>query len=492
LGSELGDVIEYDIVVTNTGNVTLTNIEITDANADVGSIIGSPIASLAAGDSFTVTANQTITQSDLDAGYIENSAIAIGNSPGNTEDVSDVSDAGDESVETANGDGTIDGITDNDPTVTILTQLPELTFVKTSEVDEVAVGAIVNYLFTITNTGNVTIDTIFIDDALTESSNLIITPSILSPGEEGIATATYKITQADINNGEVINSATVMGEDPTGAIIMDVSDSGDEAVDEDGDNDPTNDPTITELIQESNLKLTKMGVYVDVNNDELPNVGDEIHYTFTVENNGNTDITNIVLTDPLTGVVITGDPIDLLVGEINTTNFTAVYTLTAEDIVIGTVTNQAMVTGQDPNGDDVIDLSDYILDDVNIDLDGDGDFEDKTVTIIEGAFSDLDDNIIIYTGISPNGDGVNDEFRIIGLQNLPDNTLSIFNRWGVKVFEQDGYEQPGVRFFKGISNGRVTVTEKEQLPVGTYYYVLEYINTGGSRKSKAGYLYINR
>ncbi|WP_299250030.1 hypothetical protein, partial [uncultured Aquimarina sp.] len=71
-GSALNDVIEYDIVVTNTGNVTLTDIEITDDNADAGSIVGSPILTLAPGASVTVTANQTITQSDLDAGYIEN------------------------------------------------------------------------------------------------------------------------------------------------------------------------------------------------------------------------------------------------------------------------------------------------------------------------------------------------------------------------------------------------------------------------------------
>ncbi|MUP43976.1 DUF11 domain-containing protein, partial [Gramella aestuarii] len=59
-GTEVGDVIEYDIVVTNTGNVTVTDIEITDANADAGSITGSPILTLAPGESATVTANQTI------------------------------------------------------------------------------------------------------------------------------------------------------------------------------------------------------------------------------------------------------------------------------------------------------------------------------------------------------------------------------------------------------------------------------------------------
>uniref|UniRef100_UPI00261E56EA DUF7507 domain-containing protein n=1 Tax=uncultured Aquimarina sp. TaxID=575652 RepID=UPI00261E56EA len=491
-GSALNDVIEYDIVVTNTGNVTLTDIEIEDANADAGSIVGSPITSLAPGASVTVTANQTITQADMDAGFIENSATATGDSPSGTDDVTDVSDAGDETVETPNGDGTTDGETDNDPTVTDLIADPDLTLVKTGVANGSNVGDVITYTFTVTNTGNVTVSNIFIDDILTGSTNLTITPSTLAPGEQGTAQATYVITQVDINNGEVINSATVIGEDPNGDDVIDISDNGDELVDDNGDNDPTNDETITEIDQLPNLALTKTGIYVDVNDDGLPNVGDEIQYTFTVENTGNVDITNIVLSDPLPGIVITGGPIDLAVGEIDMTTFTATYVLTAEDVLSGEVINQATVTGQDPNGDDVVDVSDDPTNTTDVDTDGDGDAEDETVTIIEGVFTDPDDPITIYTGISPNGDGINDEFIIVGLDSFPDNTLRIYNRWGVQVFEEDGYMQPGVELFTGISNGRVTIAQNNKLPVGTYYYVLEYINSRGENTYKAGYLYINR
>ncbi|MHA7057938.1 gliding motility-associated C-terminal domain-containing protein, partial [Aquimarina sp. M1] len=172
--------------------------------------------------------------------------------------------------------------------------------------------------------------------------------------------------------------------------------------------------------------------------------------------------------------------------------FTATYILTAEDVLSGEVRNQAIVTGQDLNGNDVTDVSDDPINTIDIDLDNDGDAEDETVTIIEGVFTDPDDPIIVYTGISPNGDGINDEFRITGLGNFPDNTLRIYNRWGVQVFEEDGYEQPGVELFKGVSNGRVTISQDSELPVGTYYYVLEYINPRGLDAYKAGYLYINR
>jgi gliding motility-associated-like protein len=126
---------------------------------------------------------------------------------------------------------------------------------------------------------------------------------------------------------------------------------------------------------------------------------------------------------------------------------------------------------------------------------------DVTVTGINGCQEMIsvdaplcitDVGITINTGISPNGDGVNDEFRIIGLNNFPQNTLQIFNRWGVKVFERDRYEQPGVKLFDGTSYGRVTVQEDEKLPVGTYYYVLNYQDASGTIMSKAGYFYITR
>lgn len=108
------------------------------------------------------------------------------------------------------------------------------------------------------------------------------------------------------------------------------------------------------------------------------------------------------------------------------------------------------------------------------------------------VIADVDDEIVVYTGISPNGDGINDQFRIVGLDNFPNNTLQIFNRWGVKIFEEDGYEQSGAKFFEGISEGRATMGKNKELPVGTYFYVLEYENASGINMSKAGYLYINR
>ncbi|MBW1294389.1 gliding motility-associated C-terminal domain-containing protein [Aquimarina litoralis] len=98
----------------------------------------------------------------------------------------------------------------------------------------------------------------------------------------------------------------------------------------------------------------------------------------------------------------------------------------------------------------------------------------------------LDGDLQIFTAVSPNGDGYNDTFKIQGLAKFPDNELSIYNRWGVLVFQKKAYHTD--QNFAGISEGRATVSADSKLPEGTYYYVL---NLKGA-KDRAGYLYISR
>jgi len=101
-----------------------------------------------------------------------------------------------------------------------------------------------------------------------------------------------------------------------------------------------------------------------------------------------------------------------------------------------------------------------------------------------------EDDLEVFDIMTPNDDGLNDVLVIRGIQNYPVNTLEIYNRWGVKVYGVEGY---GVNsnFFKGISDGRTTISRGEQLPIGTYYYILVYVNNEGVTKRLAGPLYIN-
>ncbi len=80
---------------------------------------------------------------------------------------------------------------------------------------------------------------------------------------------------------------------------------------------------------------------------------------------------------------------------------------------------------------------------------------------------------------TPNGDGANDTFRINCLPFYPDAELQVFNRWGDHVYKGQNYQND----WTGTMNG-------EELPVGTYYYVLKLNDTAGQVLS--GYIYLQR
>jgi len=49
------------------------------------------------------------------------------------------------------------------------------------------------------------------------------------------------------------------------------------------------------------------------------------------------------------------------------------------------------------------------------------------------------DELLLYTALSPNGDGFNDTYVIDGVQDCPDNFFKVFNRWGNLVYEKNSY-----------------------------------------------------
>ncbi|WP_273005175.1 Ig-like domain-containing protein, partial [Leeuwenhoekiella blandensis] len=236
------------------------------------------------------------------------------------------------------------------------------------------------------------------------------------------------------------------------------------------------------------LALEKVGVFNDENGDQRPQVGETITYTFTVYNTGEVTISDIVIEDPLVDVL--GGPINLAPGEVDATTFTAVYAITQADIEQLFVENQALVSGVDPSGDVIEDLSDDPNDDTNVDTNGNGNPDDITVTIIPNVLSDED--IVIYNVMTPNGDGLNDIFMIENIDDYPDNKVQIFNRWGVEVYSTEGYSIDNDNVFRGFSDGRATVRRGERLPTGTYYYIIEYADPDtGEVRRKASFLYIN-
>ena len=91
--------------------------------------------------------------------------------------------------------------------------------------------------------------------------------------------------------------------------------------------------------------------------------------------------------------------------------------------------------------------------------------------------------MIIPQGFSPNNDRINDYFVIPGIENFPNNKITIFNRWGNIVYESNKYNNE----WEGKSNKGPSAYE--DLPVGVYYYILDL---GDGRNPITGYIYLNR
>ena len=105
--------------------------------------------------------------------------------------------------------------------------------------------------------------------------------------------------------------------------------------------------------------------------------------------------------------------------------------------------------------------------------------------------SESEDNLEIFKSLTPNGNGENDVFVIRNIDLYPKNTVTIFNRWGVIVYEEDGYGN-NEKFFRGYSDGRCMMNKGVELPIGTYFYQVRYINNAGIEKRSSGYLFINK
>ncbi|HRH36729.1 MAG TPA: gliding motility-associated C-terminal domain-containing protein [Flavobacteriales bacterium] len=98
---------------------------------------------------------------------------------------------------------------------------------------------------------------------------------------------------------------------------------------------------------------------------------------------------------------------------------------------------------------------------------------------------DFDTDVFIPETFSPNGDGVNELFLIPGIEGYPQNTITIFNRWGAKMFDGAGYDNRTV-VWNGTSPDAALAGPA---PAGTYFYVLDL---GNGMEALTGYVYLNR
>ncbi len=342
----VGDTLTYTVTITNTGTATLTGVTITDPVYGPDPYV---CPDLAPGATCVLEYDYLVTQADVDAGVIVNTAVGDTDQtdPDTGIDITPVPTPGmtitkDEPV-FADPDGDADGSGD------------------------VSVGDTLTYTVTLTNTGDSTLTGVTISDPL-YGADPFVCPD-LAPEETCVLEYDHVVTADDVTAGQIVNTAT-------------------------GDSDQTEEITdqVVTPVPEPGLSIVKDDpVFADPGGDADGSgdisEGDTLTYTVTVTNTGDSTLTSVTISDPLYGP----DPFvcpDLAPGASCELSYD--HVVTGDEITAGAIVNTA--TGDSDQTDPVIDVVTtptpfplLLLDKADpINLDGPDDGEGGLTLIEEG------------------------------------------------------------------------------------------------------------
>ncbi len=425
-GEKAGDVLTFTMTVENQGIGSLSDVSISDdvlERADgtpltpdsgptfVSASAGSPEGTLAEGETATYTLTYTLTQDDIDAGGLSNVATAEGTDErGNLfNDISsDTTDV------------------DESPTIVAIPPNADYDFIKQGELEDLNgngqadSGELINYTFTLENTGNVTLTDIVVEDDRTPVSGSPI--ASLAPGEgRSDLTGAYAITQEDIDRGFVENLGTAVAKDPQGRNVNRLSRAL-EGI--------PGDPTVVSFEANPAVEVDMIDEWIDTNGNGYPDPGEPVVYTFVVRNTGNVTLDNVAFSSlqvgpgtsqPLPSVAVpTGSLSGFLPGSEDRTTFTTSYTLTQADIDAGGIVATASVDAIAPNNTPITDISDDPDEAADADVENDSEPDDPTLTLLpynaslvleksgafqgtEGQFAEPGDTIVYTFDVTNDG-----------------------------------------------------------------------------------------
>lgn len=316
-----GAVITYTFTLRNDGNTALVGVELADPMPGLGPITfgrwPGEAGVLLPKQTVTATAGRAITLADRNAGTLSNTAIATATTRRGVR---------------VSGTDTVQ--------VNFVAQ-PLVELVKTG----VLTGSTIDYTFVITNTGNVTLQNLTLNDPMTGLvQGLWPTDALtLDPGRSFTAKASYPTDLADWNRGSVSNTATVNAAGRQGGAVS------------------HSDSEVLALTAAPEVSLKKTGRLVSSTEPggapRVPQPADTVAYTFVITNTGNVTLRGIELTDDLPGLSSVAWPqgADTTLDPQESVTLTATRALTARDLDNGAVYNSAAVSGRAPGGATVSD-----------------------------------------------------------------------------------------------------------------------------------------
>lgn len=184
--------------------------------------------------------------------------------------------------------------------------------------------------------------------------------------------------------------------------------------------------------------------------NETPFVGSIVTFTISVQNQGQSDFNNLLVSESL--------PSGYEYISHTTTNGT--YNVTSGDwniplLVMNASANLYVKVK-------VLSSGDYLNVARILSIDHD--------LLNNSAEASAEPNCLtVYNEISPNGDGINDFLIIDCIENYPNNSISIFNRYGNVIYNVDSYNNE----WDGVANVSGAIGKGEIVPTGTYFYILK-------------------
>ena len=311
----LGQTITYTITVENDGNLTVSGITLTDevAGYEAADITANlDKTTLAPGETATATFTHVVTEQDILAGSVANTATADGDNPSDDP--------------TGNTPGTKEDPTDAlDVTLTVD---KKITNQGGSSTGAFFVGQAIEYAIDVTNNGNATYNNIVVTDQIdgditinavsgyTVNSDGTVSIASLAPAGKVTITASHVVTEADVIAGEVANTATAKADpipDPNGGSK---TPEGSDTVTT-GDADDPNGPTPPVADPNPVIEMTKVVTSAPANGATY-GAGETITWNVVVANQGNLSLTNVQVSDQLTGA--TGGAVVIQPGDGYTVN----------------------------------------------------------------------------------------------------------------------------------------------------------------------------
>ena len=326
----LGDTVTYTITVKNIGTVSLSNIVVSDEMAGVQLTQESSweIASLGAGEvSAPIKVTYTIQESDLGKTLVNVATATV------KEDSDVPVKLGEESNETDDPNPSFTA------TKSIASDQQESTF---------GVGDTVTFAITVENTGNVTLNNVTVGEELTDAviergtgysvDNNVATVTTLAPGKNVVVYAKYVVKQTDVDDADLVNTATVNAKDPEGKDLEEEKPSVEVPTDEQAPG----------MVAEKEIANPEAAT----GKDGKFKVGDTVEFNITVTNTGNVTLKNITV-EEMGGVVIddgdgyTVDGNVATIASLSPENPSVVvkahYVVTQEDVERGDLVNVATV-----------------------------------------------------------------------------------------------------------------------------------------------------